>query len=66
MDKELDHLKKMKLLQVEILNDGDVGLGDFDAPYTDVLRVYGGVLYRTMTKTKQVHTVFVPLQEDEK
>ena len=67
MGKELEYLKNMKLFHVEIFNEGYLQDGEyvFETPYTDVIRVYGGVIYRTMTKTKQVHTVFVPFAKDE-
>ncbi|MBP5176133.1 MAG: hypothetical protein ILP07_09515 [Treponema sp.] len=65
MNKELEELKKMKIGNVELLDDGTslhFEAYELDSPYTDVIRVYGGVLYRTMIKDKKsVHSVFVPL-----
>ena len=49
MNKELEELKKMKIGNVELLDDGTslhFGAYELDSPYTDVIRVYGGVLYR--------------------
>lgn len=67
MNKELEELKKKKIGHVELLDDGtalNYGTDETDSPCTDVIRVFGGVLYRTMTKDKKsVHTVFVPLNE---
>ncbi|MCR5288904.1 MAG: hypothetical protein K6E51_02800 [Treponema sp.] len=68
MDKELNELTKMRIGKVELLDDGtalNYGADEFDSPYTDIFRVYGGVLYRTMTKDKKsVHTVFVPFNKN--
>ena len=59
MDKELEELRKMKLTKTVVFDEG------YESPYTDVIRVYGGVLYRTMNKDKtSVHTVFVPFNEN--
>ncbi len=67
MNKELEELKKKRICHVELLDDGtalNYGTDEIASPYTDVIRVFGGVLYRTMTKDKKsVHTVFVPLNE---
>ncbi|MCR5763132.1 MAG: hypothetical protein K6G00_07105 [Treponema sp.] len=68
MNKEFEELRKKRIGDVELLDDGtglDVGPYEIDSPYTDVIRVYGGVLYRTMTKDKKsVHTVFVPFDQN--
>ncbi|HBP09787.1 hypothetical protein [Treponema sp. UBA6852] len=64
MNKELEELKNWRICRGELIDDGtglNFGAEETDSPYTDVIRVYGGVLYRTMTKDKKsVHTVFVP------
>ena len=58
LNKEIDELKKLKITRTMVLDDG------YDGPYTDVLRVYDGVLYRTVSQDKKsVHTVFVPFEE---
>ena len=67
MNKELEELRNRKIGKVELLDDGtalNYGANETSSPYTDVIRVYGGVLYRTMSKDKKsVHTVFVPFSE---
>lgn len=68
MNKELEKLRKSRIGSVELLDDGtalNYGAYEIESPYTDAVRVFGGVLYRTMTKDrKSVHTVFVPFAEE--